>query len=286
MHRIFGGHPGGVSLRKILTMSGIRQGNGTQAVPYGKFQFIVRDISYLTVGGVILRIVGLQKLTLLDFPGKVACTVFLGGCNFRCPFCHNGQLLGFDGAEVMSREDFFAFLQGRSGLLDGVCVTGGEPTLSAGLPDFLGKIKALGFAVKLDTNGSRPEVLRALLQKGLVDYVAMDVKNSPTAYAATVGCPAPLEALEESLRLLLQGDTPYELRTTVVRGLHTEASVLEMGQWLYGLCGGEKIPKIFLQPFVTRDTVPDQNLLPPESAQMSQYARLLGTFAQEVFIRG
>ena len=249
-------------------------------------RFIKVLISHISFGGVILRIVGLQKLTLLDYPGKVACTVFLGGCNFRCPFCHNGQLLGFDAHEVMPREDFLAFLKGRKGLLDGVCVTGGEPTLSPDLPEFLGEIKALGFSVKLDTNGSRPEVLRELLEKGLVDYVAMDVKNSPDVYAAAIGTPAPLEALEESLRLLMQGNTPYELRTTVVYGLHTEASVLAMGQWLYKLNGNKKISKIFLQGFVNRDTVPDQNLQPPESDQMSQYARLLGTFVQEVFIRG
>ncbi len=233
-----------------------------------------------------MRIVGLQKLTLLDYPGKVACTVFLGGCNFRCPFCHNGQLLGFNAPELMSVEEFLAFLQGRKGLLDGVCVTGGEPTLSPELPEFLGKIKALGFSVKLDTNGSRPEVLRGLLEKSLVDYVAMDVKNSPAAYAATIGVPAPLEALEESLRLLMQGSIPYELRTTVVRDLHSEASILAMGQWLYERNGSRKIGKIFLQPFVGRDTVPDQNLQPPESDQMSQYAQLLGTFAEEVSIRG
>lgn len=233
-----------------------------------------------------MRIVGLQKLTLLDYPGKVACTVFLGGCNFSCPFCHNGQLLGFDAPERMSAEEFLAFLQGRKGLLDGVCVTGGEPTLSPELPEFLGKIKALGFSAKLDTNGSRPEVLRGLLEKSLVDYVAMDVKNSPAAYAATVGIPAPLEALEESLRLLMQGSTPYEFRTTVVRDLHSEASILAMGQWLYERNGSRKIGKIFLQPFVGRDTVPDQNLQPPESDQMSQYVRLLGTFAEEVSVRG
>ncbi len=212
--------------------------------------------------------------------------MFLGGCNFRCPFCHNGQLLGFDAPEFMSREAFFAFLEGKKGLLDGVCVTGGEPTLSAGLSDFLAQIKALGFEVKLDTNGSRPEVMKALLEQGLVDYVAMDVKNSPEAYADTVGGPVNLEALEESLRLLMQGDTPYELRTTVVSGLHSEASVRAMGQWLYRLNGNEKFSKIFLQPFVNRDTVPDQNLLPPESDKISQYQLLLSTFAREVFVRG
>ncbi len=232
-----------------------------------------------------MRIVGLQKLTLLDFPGKVACTVFLGGCNFRCPYCHNGQLLT-DAPAVMTTEDFFAFLKNRRSLLDGVCVTGGEPTLCPDLPEFLAQIKALGFAVKLDTNGSRPEVLKQILHRGLADYVAMDVKNGPQAYDATIGVPAPLEALEESLQLLFQGNTPYELRTTVVQGLHTASSIRRMGQWLYGLAGNQPVSKIFLQPFVMRSTVPDQNLLPPETAQMTEYARLLQTFAKEVSVRG
>ena len=232
-----------------------------------------------------MRIVGLQKLTLLDYPGKVACTVFLGGCNFRCPYCHNGQLLT-DAPAVMSREDLFEFLESRRGLLEGVCVTGGEPTLSRELPEFLEQIKSMGFSVKLDTNGSRPEILKQILQQGLADYVAMDVKNSPQTYAATIGVETPLEALEESLKLLLHGNTPYELRTTVVRQLHTAASIREMGQWLFELAGNRQIRKIFLQPFVLRDTVPEQNLLPPENAQMTEYTLLLKTFAQEVSVRG
>ncbi len=232
-----------------------------------------------------MRIVGLQKLTLLDYPGKVACTVFLGGCNFRCPYCHNGQLLT-DAPAVMSREDLFEFLESRRGLLEGVCVTGGEPTLSRELPEFLEQIKSMGFSVKLDTNGSRPEILKQILQQGLADYVAMDVKNSPQTYAATIGVETPLEALEESLKLLLHGNTPYELRTTVVRQLHTAASIREMGQWLFELAGNQQIRKIFLQPFVLRDTVPEQNLLPPENAQMTEYTLLLKTFAQEVSVRG
>ena len=232
-----------------------------------------------------MRIVGIQKLTLLDFPGKVACTVFLGGCNFRCPYCHNGQLLT-DAPAVMTREELMAFLESRAGLLDGVCITGGEPTLCPDLPDLMAQIKALGFAVKLDTNGSRPEVLHQILDRGLADYVAMDVKSSPQGYNAAVGVAADTAALEESLKLLIHGSTPYELRTTVVQGLYTQASILDTGQWLHALAGKKPVSKIFLQPFVMRPTVPDQNLLPPETAQMTEYARLLETFAQEVSVRG
>lgn len=237
--------------------------------------------------GVFMRIVGLQKMTLLDYPGRVACTVFLGGCHFRCPFCHNGGLLDGEAPEMMTAEELLAFLKSRKGLLDGVCITGGEPTLSPQLPRLLKEIKALGFDVKLDTNGSRPQVLKQLVEAGLVDYVAMDVKNSPRCYAATVGLTAaPLDALEESLRFLMEEKVDYELRTTVVRELHDRASITEMGQWLYRLNGSRKIPKIFLQPFVNRDSVLDQNLHTPEMGEIAQFTELLYTFAHEVTIRG
>lgn len=226
-------------------------------------------------------------MTLLDFPEKVACTVFLGGCNFRCPFCHNGGLLDGDAPEVMQEEDLLNFLKGRQGLLDGVCVTGGEPTLSPELPQLLAEIKALGFAVKLDTNGSRPEVLKAVVNAGLVDYVAMDVKNCPERYAATVGmAKVSMEAIEQSLRFLMEGKVDYELRTTVVQQLHDEGAVLDMGRWLYGLNQNAKIPKIFIQPFVNRSSVLDQNLHAPENGKISRFVELLCTFATEVSIRG
>lgn len=234
-----------------------------------------------------MRIVGLQKMTLLDYPGRVACTVFLGGCNFRCPFCHNGGLLDGAAPECMTERELLKFLEGRVGLLDGVCITGGEPTLSTELARLLRQIKTLGFAVKLDTNGSRPAMLKQLVNEGLVDYVAMDVKNCPERYAATVGLPAvPLAALEESLRFLMEGTVDYELRTTVVRQLHDEAAMIGMGHWLNGLNNGKKIPKIFLQPFVNRDSVLDQNLHAPENGEIARFVELLYTFAEEVAVRG
>jgi pyruvate formate lyase activating enzyme len=226
-------------------------------------------------------------MTLLDYPGKVACTVFLQGCNFRCPFCHNSSLLGGQSETEIATEELLAFLRKRQGLLDGVCITGGEPTLHKDLPELLRRIKDLGFSVKLDTNGSRPDVLKALVAEGLVDYVAMDVKNSPQQYPITIGSPDfPIETIEESLLFLMEGKVDYELRTTVVHPLHDETSIRRMGQWLYDLNGGKKIPKLFLQPFVNRDTVLNRDLQSPEPSQLTRFLELLYIFVQEVSIRG
>ena len=231
-------------------------------------------------------ICGLQKMTLLDFPGKIACTVFLGGCNFRCPFCHNSELFMGKPEKLMEDEEFFAFLKSRKGLLDGVCVSGGEPTLYKTLPDFLAKIKEMGFLVKLDTNGYRPEVLKALVQQGLVDYVAMDVKNSPAMYAQTVGLEKmELSSIEESLRFLIGGELPYELRTTLVRQLNDTASIQDMGAWLAALVPGRKPKKLFLQSFVDRDTVLFAGLSAPEQEATAGFAKILAPFAEEVTIR-
>jgi len=234
-----------------------------------------------------MNISGLQKMTLLDFPGKVACTVFLHGCNYRCPFCHNAELLAGTPEVLMTEEEFLAFLNKRVGLLDGVCISGGEPTLSAGLKDLMQKIKAMGFAVKLDTNGTRPKVLKALVAEGLVDYVAMDIKNSPSRYAETCGLPkVDLAAIEESAVFLMSGAVDSEFRTTVVSPLHDAASISEMGRWLYGLAGNKPVKKLFLQPFVDRDTVVFSGLKAPETAQMAQFLELLRPFVLDVSVRG
>jgi pyruvate formate lyase activating enzyme len=229
---------------------------------------------------------GLQKMTLLDFPGKVACTVFLHGCNYRCPFCHNSELLEGRGEELMTIDAFFKFLASRQGLLEGVCVSGGEPTLYKELPAFLTKIKELGFAVKLDTNGSRPEILKSLVEQGLVDYVAVDAKNSPARYAQTVGTDRfDMAALEESLRFLINGSVDYELRTTLVEPLHTEESIAQMGKWLASLVPGKKPKKLFLQSFVDRDTVVFSGLSAPAEQTVERYAALLADCAETVTIR-
>jgi pyruvate formate lyase activating enzyme len=230
---------------------------------------------------------GLQKMTLLDYPGKVACTVFLQGCNYRCPFCHNSELLCHDGEEFMTEDAFIAFLEKRVGLLDGVCVSGGEPTLYPGLEEMLRRIKALGFAVKLDTNGSRPDVLKTLVEKGLVDHVAMDVKNGPRQYGETTGVPGvALERIEESLRFLLTDAVSYELRTTVVEPLHDETSILEMGQWLQSLVPEKKPGVLYLQKFVDRDTVIFAGLSAPSEEKMARFQEVLTPFVESARIRG
>ena len=232
-------------------------------------------------------IAGLQKMTLLDFPGKVACTVFLQGCNFRCPFCHNSNLLGKEGPEGMSVETLLAFLKKRQGLLDGVCITGGEPTLQPGLEELLVKIRALGFAVKLDTNGGRPEVLTDLAQKGLLDYVAMDIKNSPELYGRTAGVPAMgLERIERSMRFLLTGELEYEFRTTVVAELHDGQAMENIGKWLQKLSPERKAKRYFLQSYVDRDSVLEAGLHAPEKVEMECYARILAPYVESVQVRG
>ena len=179
---------------------------------------------------------GLQKLTLLDYPGKVACTVFTGGCNFRCPFCHNSSLvLPEQIAHDSSVDEVMRFLKKRVGVLDGVAVTGGEPLIHADMADFLREVKAMGYMVKLDSNGSFPDRLIALVQAGLVDRVAMDIKNSPALYAKTAGLEKlDMEAIARSKDFLLEGTVDYEFRTTVVKGLHTAESLMEAARFIEG----------------------------------------------------
>ena len=234
-----------------------------------------------------MNIAGLQKMTLLDYPGKVACTVFLPGCNFRCPFCHNGELLDGSFPPLMEEGELLAFLAKRKGILDGVCITGGEPTLHPGLESLLREIKALGYRVKLDTNGYRPAVLRRLVEEGLVDYVAMDVKNSPSRYAATCGLELmDLTAIEESLRFLLSGAADYELRTTIVADFHDGDSFRDMAQWLVGLGEGRKAARFFLQCFVDRETVLQSGLKAPSKADLEEFSALLAPAAEDVQLRG
>lgn len=182
-----------------------------------------------------MNIAGIQKLTLLDYPGLVACTVFTGGCNFRCPFCHNAGLVVCRPTQAqLTEENFWDFLESRRGLLDGVVISGGEPLLQDELAPFLHKIKEKGLRVKLDTNGSLPERLRALMEKGLLDYIAMDVKNSPQKYVRTAGTAVDLEAIGSSIALLLEEKIPYEFRTTAVRELHEAEDFAEIGKWIRG----------------------------------------------------
>lgn len=226
---------------------------------------------------------GLQKMTLLDYPGRVACTVFLQGCNFRCPFCHNSGLLGAAQDDTISVDELRSFLQKRTGILDGVCITGGEPTLQSDLPQLLRQIKALGYAIKLDTNGSNPQMLKALVKDSLIDYVAMDIKNCPDRYGETVGLSHMPEGVEESIRFLMEGAIDYEFRTTVVEEFHTEENILAMGQWLSRM---GKPKKLFLQSYVDRDSVLRRGLNSPDAEKMRRFQVILEPYADFVAIRG
>lgn len=191
-----------------------------------------------------MLIKGLQKLTLLDYPGKMACTVFTAGCNFRCPFCHNASLVTNIDEERISEEEFFNFLQKRQGIIDGVCVTGGEATLQPDLKEFLKKIKGLGYSVKLDTNGYRPDALKDVVNSGLVDYVAMDIKNSQSKYALTCGLESmDMTKINDSVEFLMSGVVDYEFRTTIVKELHNEDDIQDIVSWIKGA------KKYFLQGF-------------------------------------
>ena len=234
-----------------------------------------------------MKIVGIQKLTLLDYPGKVACTVFLDGCNFRCPFCHNAELLRGDIEPVMTTDALLTFLKKRRGVLDGVCITGGEPTIHRELPGLLRAIRELGYQVKLDTNGYRPQCLRGILDAGLADYVAMDLKNSPGGYGAAAGISQPdLDRIGESIRALMDNGIDFELRTTVVKPIHSVETIQDMGKWLLEVTNGKPVPRLFVQPFVDRDTVPIAGLSAPKGAELELFREILKGCAKLVALRG
>lgn len=208
---------------------------------------------------------GMQKLTLLDYPEHLAAVLFTGGCNFRCPFCQNGSLvLAPEREPVIPPEEIFAFLKKRAGILTGVCITGGEPTLQADLPEFIERIKTLGYSVKLDTNGTNPSMVKQLCKNGLLDYVAMDIKSSRGQYAAVSGRPGiSLEKLQETIDFLMQSHLEYEFRTTVVRGLHTEEDFLDIAQWLKGC------KRYFLQSYQDSERILQReqlHLSPPQNS--------------------
>jgi pyruvate formate lyase activating enzyme len=213
---------------------------------------------------------GLQKTTLIDYPGKIACTVFTVGCNFRCPFCHNRDLVSLKGfRKKRLKEDkdgeIFDFLKKRVGLLDGVCITGGEPVLQKDLEGFIKKIKKLGFLVKLDTNGSRPEVIKRLLRKRLIDFIAMDVKTTFEDYPKVVGIKNDELRIKNSIKIILNSGIDYELRTTVVPGLHDEKILVKMARQLKDLVGKKKINWVW-QNFRPK------NCLDPEFLKIKPYS--------------
>jgi len=229
-----------------------------------------------------MKLAGLQKLTLLDFPGHVACTVFTAGCNLRCPFCHNSELvLPERKPALMDEEEFFSFLKKRQGILEGVCVTGGEPLLQQDIAPFLRRIKELGFAVKLDTNGCFPNVLRSLVADGLVDFVAMDIKNSPARYGETAGIPDfDLTGVEESVDFLLSGAVDYEFRTTVAAQFHDEDSFRDIARWIKGA------KRYALQEFKDSGDILTGGLTPCSGEQMQVFLSILKPLVPGAFLRG
>ena len=256
-----------------------------------------------------MNIQGLQKLTLLDYPDHMACTIFTGGCNFRCPFCHNGDLVlhptAHHGVETaipsptsdtgtshacqdpwrhsaISHDALFSFLDKRVGILDGVCITGGEPLLQPDLEALIRDIREMGYLVKLDTNGSFPQKLSALLEKGLLNYVAMDIKNCPERYRETAGLPDhyDLTPIQDSVKLLMSGDVPYEFRTTIVREYHRPQDVVSMAQWIAGAS------RYYLQGFVQSENVIKLGLHGLDPVEMDALVPLISPYVPSVQVRG
>lgn len=229
-----------------------------------------------------MKIHGLEKLSLVDYDGFTAATVFTGGCNFLCPFCHNAALVtGTKLQPIIPEEEVLAYLTKRKGLLDGVCVTGGEPTIDPSLPDFLKKVKDLGYSVKLDTNGTNPEVLKRLAGEGYIDYAAVDIKNSKEKYPETVGKPKfDVSPVAETVRFLLKGSLPYEFRTTITAELHDEESMLRISEWIEGA------EKYFLQKFIDRgDCIENgQSAVPSDLAE--RFLKIVSPHVKFASLRG
>lgn len=231
-----------------------------------------------------MKVTGIQKLTLLDYPGVVACTVFTAGCNFRCPFCHNAMLVLPEQIddECLTDDEVFGFLKKRRGVLDGVAVTGGEPLLHADMPEFLARVKELGYKIKLDTNGSNPELLSEIVNNKLVDRVAMDIKNAPEEYARTIGLKSfDIAPVERSKEMLLRGDIDYEFRTTVVKGIHTKESLIGAAKWIEGA------KEYYLQQFKDSGNLilPD-GLSAYDEKQMHALADAVRDYVPTVEVRG
>lgn len=224
---------------------------------------------------------GLQKLTLLDFPGKIACTVFTHGCNYRCPFCHNASLVVSQNSEHISQDEVINFLEKRKGLLDGVAITGGEPTLQKDLKDFIKKVKSLGYLVKLDTNGSNPEILKDLIDEGLLDYVAVDIKSSPEKYTLLTGVKdLDFTQVNKTVELLKQGRVDYEFRTTVVNPLHEAEDFRKIAKWLKGC------PHYYLQQFVDSGDIISEGMSAYDKDTMEEFKNIVAYTIPCVELRG
>ncbi len=228
-----------------------------------------------------MQIFGLQKTTLLDYPGKLASIVFTAGCNMNCPFCHNSELITLPKTGAISEEEIISHLKKRRSTLEGVVITGGECTLQKDLAEFCKKVKALGYSIKLDTNGTSPEVLKHLVSENLIDYVAMDIKNSKEKYAQTCGTSGVnLDHLQESIDFLMKKPVAYEFRTTLISQYHSLEDMEEIGQWIKGA------DALYLQAFKDSDTVRKKGLTAPSKEEMETYRKLLLHYIHHVEIRG
>lgn len=224
---------------------------------------------------------GLMNLTLLDYPEKVACTVFTKGCNFRCPFCHNATLVNDHDCQDLTVYEVLEFLKKRKSVLEGVCLTGGEPLIQSDVEEFLAAAKKIGYKIKLDTNGSFPDRLIALVENGLIDYCAMDVKNSKSRYAETVGVDVDIAAIEKSVAYLLNQDKiPFEFRTTVTANFHDETSITQLAEWIAGA------PKYYLQKFVDSGDLIDGTVTGASDEQMHRYLEIAKKFVPNAELRG
>lgn len=225
---------------------------------------------------------GFQKLTLLDFPGHVACTLFTAGCNFRCPFCHNASLVThIDNTRFYSEEEILAYLKKRAGIMDGVCITGGEPLMHKELPEFIAKAKTLGYKIKLDTNGSYPERLAALIDSGNIDYVAMDIKNCKEKYLLTADCSEQdFINIQKSIDLLKQDKVDFEFRTTVVKEYHTVEDIKKIAAWI------APADKYFLQNFIDSGDLIKNNLSAVSPETLDLMRRAAQDMIQNTQIRG
>ena len=229
-----------------------------------------------------MKIKGLQKLTLLDFPGEIAATVFTGGCNLRCRFCHNASLVLPDRfGEDIDEEELFRFLDSRRGKLGGVCISGGEPTLWSDLPDFIAKVRAMGFKIKLDTNGTRPDVIEGLISRGLLDYIAMDIKNSASLYPLTVGiADFDTSVIEKSIAVIRTSGIEHEFRTTLVAGLHTPESISAIAEMI------SFDEKYFLQKFVDSGDLIEDGYTALREAETKKIFELVREKIPTVTLRG
>ena len=228
-----------------------------------------------------MNIQGFNKLTLLDYPGHMAATIFLDGCNLRCPFCHNSSLVSGPASPAIPFTDVLTTLSKRRNILEGVCITGGEPTLYPGLMELIRQIKALGFKVKLDTNGTNPDLLKSCVQEHLIDYVAMDIKNSREKYALTSGIPnINLDKIEQSILFLLSGKIDYEFRTTIVKELHTQEDMHSIGKWIEGARA------YFLQCFQDSGDILAPGLSAHTKETLKEFNAILRPYVKQVSLRG